>query len=162
MVFRFGDSASLLQLCSVSSLRSLSSSLHVPHQASFQTPFRFSSPFRIDNLWKATESKENQSNHFLSHIKRLIFSLFQPDPLIGSLLFPIFAFILLYSILPHKELRFILIIVPAINACAAGILLPFPSLQSVWLAFGRIVRSRGGRVCFLPAMESRRDASNKR
>ena len=79
--------------------------------------------FKIENLWKATESKENQSNHFLSHIKRLVFSLFQPDPLISSLLFPILAFILLYSILPHKELRFILIIVPAINACAAGIFL---------------------------------------
>ena len=89
-----------------------------PNSVSLLTPF-----FRIENLWKATESKENQSNHFLSHIKRLVFSLFQPDPLISSLLFPILAFILLYSILPHKELRFILIIVPAINACAAGIFL---------------------------------------
>lgn len=128
-----------------------------PSSVSLLTPF-----FRIENLWKATESKENQSNHFLSHIKRLVFSLFQPDPLISSLLFPILAFILLYSILPHKELRFILIIVPAINACAAGIFLYyFDSLQSVCLAFGRIVRSRGGRVCSLQAMESLRDASNE-
>lgn len=56
----------------------------------------------------------------MSHIHRAVSTVLHIDPIIASVLFPLGGFVLLYSILPHKELRFLLIMVPVINACAAG------------------------------------------
>ena len=55
-----------------------------------------------------------------NRLRRVIITFLHIDPTIFSILFPLLLFVLLYSILPHKELRFILIMVPAVNACAAG------------------------------------------
>lgn len=54
------------------------------------------------------------------HVTRAASSVLRQDPIMTSLLLPLLAFVLLYSLLPHKELRFLLIMVPAVDACAAG------------------------------------------
>ena len=63
---------------------------------------------------------DSKNQGFFSHTVRMLRSVFHLDPALASLFYPISAFILLYSILPHKELRFVLIIAPAVNAIAAG------------------------------------------
>lgn len=76
---------------------------------------------RFEDLWKVTDEVHEESKkqgHF-GHVVRMVRTVFHLDPVLASLFYPIVAFILLYSILPHKELRFILIIVPALNAIAA-------------------------------------------
>lgn len=64
--------------------------------------------------------EESKKQGHFGHVVRMVRTVFHLDPVLASLFYPIVAFILLYSILPHKELRFILIIVPALNAIAAG------------------------------------------
>ncbi|KAK8793928.1 hypothetical protein WA171_003056 [Blastocystis sp. BT1] len=72
-------------------------------------------------LWKATQNDrpDNSMKAVGSHIHRAVSTILHVDPIITSILFPLSAFVLLYSFLPHKELRFLLIMVPVVNACAA-------------------------------------------
>ena len=68
------------------------------------------------------EPLQSKSSLFavFGRFRRTVITFLHVDPIIFSILFPLLLFVLLYSILPHKELRFILIMVPAVNACAAG------------------------------------------
>ena len=63
---------------------------------------------------------DSKNQGYFGHVVRMLRSVFHLDPVLASLFYPVVAFILLYSILPHKELRFVLIIAPAVNAIAAG------------------------------------------
>ena len=76
-----------------------------------------------DNQTSGMEKTSQRKSSILAvfgRLRRAVVTFLHIDPLIFSILFPLLLFVLLYSILPHKELRFILIMVPAVNACAAG------------------------------------------
>ena len=76
-----------------------------------------------DNQTSGMEKTSQRKSSILAvfgRLRRAVVTFLHIDPLIFSILFPLLLFVLLYSILPHKELRFILIMVPTVNACAAG------------------------------------------
>ena len=75
----------------------------------------YSTWYSIETLWHSSESSSR-----VSHLYKFIRSLFVLDASINDLFIPVFAYILLYSILPHKELRFIFPILPLFTCIAAG------------------------------------------
>ena len=75
----------------------------------------YSTWYSIETLWHSSESSSR-----VSHLYKFIRSLFVLDASINDLFIPVFAYILLYSILPHKELRFIFPILPLLTCIAAG------------------------------------------
>ena len=84
--------------------------------------WRIETTWLLEALWKATQNDrpDKSMKAVGSHIHRAVSTILHVDPIITSILFPLSAFVLLYSFLPHKELRFLLIMVPVVNACAAG------------------------------------------
>ncbi|KAK8828788.1 hypothetical protein WA577_000269, partial [Blastocystis sp. JDR] len=60
---------------------------------------------RFQDLWKVTDEVQDDSKNqgYFGHVVRMLRSVFHLDPVLASLFYPIVAFILLYSILPHKE-----------------------------------------------------------
>ncbi|KAK8789901.1 hypothetical protein WA158_006681 [Blastocystis sp. Blastoise] len=79
----------------------------------------------IKSLWDSSSPQSPKSTDkssfsiIIRHIYKLIISFFHIDPYLQDIYIPIGIYILLYSILPHKELRFIFPILPALTCIAA-------------------------------------------
>jgi len=59
---------------------------------------------------------------------------YQIDPRLGRVLLPVVIFVSLYSLLPHKEMRFVLVVVPVFTAVSAvGLVKLFQVKNRLWL-----------------------------
>lgn len=78
---------------------------------------RFIALSHTERLWQASRGSEEGG---WRQFRRAVTGMLKQDAITTSVLGPVLGFVMLYSLLPHKELRFLLPIVPVVNACAAG------------------------------------------
>ncbi|KAK8816693.1 hypothetical protein WA538_000460 [Blastocystis sp. DL] len=71
---------------------------------------------QLQRLWQASRGSEEGG---WRQFRRAVTGMLKQDAITTSVLGPVLGFVMLYSLLPHKELRFLLPMVPVVNACAA-------------------------------------------